>query len=89
MSEGSLPPEEKMGIYAAQKEHAASHLPQLSYELSHWQKTGILKDGLLRDMSEALKAVDPLAHTRLAKEIVTDLCVDVVAAQWQGAGGTT
>lgn len=89
MSEGSLPPEERRSIYAAQKAHAASNLPQLSYELSQWRKTGVLKDGLLRDMGHALKEVDPFDCTRLAEQIVTDLCVDVIAAQWNNdAEGT-
>lgn len=87
MSEGSLPPEERRSVYLSQKERASRHLPQLSHELSQWRKSGVMTDGLLRDMSEALKAVDPMAHTRLAEQIVTDLCVDVIAAQWHGTEG--
>lgn len=82
MSDSSLPPEERKAVYDQQKALAAQHLPQLCYELSQWRKTGILPNGLLRDIGEVLDAVDPMYKTRLAEQMVVDLCIESFSQQW-------
>lgn len=60
------------------QEYTQRHLAELAYELLEWHKTGILRDGKVRELARLCDFAGPSALA-VAEKLISDECLEIVA----------
>ncbi len=62
------------------KSFAALHVVEGSREILEWHFTGVLRDGVVRQLAEALLPLAPGNQNSLAVSLITEEALNIVAA---------
>lgn len=66
-------------VLAQAKAWAQVHVVELAQEIIEWQESGLLRDGLLRELGLMCKPLDERGYLRIAESIATREALKIVA----------